>query len=302
MAEPPNNLAYQIAKFVQQLPKFQISDEMQATIKAAKALSNTLGEAFSRLANWYEHEGQAWLKTAVEAVSYYQRNSPHWLQTAVKLSDDSWFAGPCIGASDLFTLMDTAYRIPEMVDDVFMRFYSNEIDELSEELCGYFPSRAGIIRSAVDAHKAGNYNLSIPTFFSQTDGFCYDVHRSIFDGMRNTPVEVTKDASKRLHIQYDAMHIASQNEDFAINGFFLPILGKTPNIALGERQRHKNGYHGLNRNAVLHGEDTTYGTEINSLKAFSFMVFVAGFIQVYKEDMNNHLPLQAATRAHQDPL
>lgn len=300
MTEPSNNLAYQIAKFVQQLPKYQISDEMRNTIQAAKALAVTLNGTFSRLAKWYEHEGQVWLKTAVEAVTYYQQNVPHWRQTAVKLADESWFAGPCLGYSELLTLMDKAYRSPEMVDAVFMRFYSNEIDELSEELCRYFPARAGIIRSAVDAHKAGNYNLSIPTFFSQTDGFCYDVHRSLFGGTNINHAEVTKKPSKRLHIQFDAKHIESQNDDLAIGGFFLPILGKIPNIALGETQRHDNGYHGLNRNAVLHGEDTTYGTEINSLKAFSFMVFVAGFIYSYREEMNRHLPLQADKSSHQE--
>jgi hypothetical protein len=156
MADPFNNLAYQIAKLVQQLPKFKIPDEMQATLKATKALSNTLGGAFSRLANWYEHEGQVWLKTVGEVVAYYHQNVPNWRQAAVKLADECWFAGPGLRYSDLITLMDTAYRTPESVDDVFMHFYSNKIDELSEELCSYFPSRAGIIRAAVDAHKAGN--------------------------------------------------------------------------------------------------------------------------------------------------
>jgi hypothetical protein len=36
----------------------------------------------------------------------------------------------------------------------------------------------------------------------------------------------------------------------------------------------------LNRHQVMHGESSDYGTEINSLKAFSFLVFVGAHLPV----------------------
>lgn len=283
----PNQLLEQIAKYTQRLAVNKLPEDVRTTIAAAQSLFKRFEGATRGLAERYDPELFSWLKVAASAATYYQRNIPNWHQTAEKLADDSWFIGPCIAVSDCLTLVDTAYQFPEMVDDAFMRFYSDEIDNLSDELCGYFPARAGVIRAAVDAHKAGNYALSIPVFFSQTDGFCYDVNRSLFDGKGNDLRAVKADPTKRIHIKHDAQHLSKQREEVGMGGFFLPILGKIPNIALGELQRKKVGYHGLNRNSVLHGEDAQYGTEINSLKAFSFMVFIAGFVHAYQEEMGD---------------
>ena len=35
----------------------------------------------------------------------------------------------------------------------------------------------------------------------------------------------------------------------------------------------------LNRHAVLHGYDTNFGTELNSLKAYSLLLFIVDFLE-----------------------
>jgi hypothetical protein len=156
----------------------------------------------------------------------------------------------------------------EALDEVFSSFYSEHIDYFLEELLKRYPSRGFAIRPAVNAHLRGEYALSVPVFFAQAEGILRDeTEQELFTKINNVSVYA---AGKRL-------------EPSEISNFFLyfddaiwaPLCGGLP-ITWGPAERKRAGYEGLNRNTTLHGIDLKYASEVNSLKSFSLLCYVAG--------------------------
>jgi hypothetical protein len=59
-----------------------------------------------------------------------------------------------------------------LVDEVMVNLFADEINIIEKNFIEKFPSRKAPIRAAIRAHKAQDYYLSIPVYFSQTEGIC----------------------------------------------------------------------------------------------------------------------------------
>jgi hypothetical protein len=126
-----------------------------------------------------------------------------------------------------------------------------------------FPHRERILDKAFDAHDSGNYDLSIPALFSQADGIGHDIFGVSIYSKRGDRREQIR---KRLGASVSSRIIEAYRE---IVTTLLPINADTDELSQFVSP--------LNRNGVMHGLHTDYGTEINALKAVSWLQYVCSF-------------------------
>jgi hypothetical protein len=125
-----------------------------------------------------------------------------------------------------------------------------------------YPLRADIICDAFNAHKRGEYSLSVPVFLIQAEGICMDI----------TKYPLYK---KRNKIPFIAEYVQKIPEPASI--FLYPFTQLLP-TTVSEKDRGLN-FKGLNRHQVLHGESVDYGTEKNSYKAISLLTYIANILK-----------------------
>jgi hypothetical protein len=130
-----------------------------------------------------------------------------------------------------------------------------------EKLTTRFPARAKAIIAAFDAHRRGEYYLSIPVFFAQTEGICKEIIGSRFFSVKKGKPTTTSWASAR-------------EQDDYVNLLLKPL------VEIGEARRiqEMGKPSGVNRHDVLHGDSLDYGTKVNSYKAFSLLTYIGGTI------------------------
>jgi hypothetical protein len=139
-------------------------------------------------------------------------------------------------------------------------FYRNHLDAIDRKICEKFPNRQKIIRDAFNAHRRGEYSLSIPVLFAQIDGISYEFFEKYFFKSENNKPQtsgIIKDKYK---------------EDQFGHEMSMPLREKSP-VNLNERERVQH-FTGLNRHLVMHGSSLDYDTEVNGLKAVSLIDYV----------------------------
>jgi hypothetical protein len=152
------------------------------------------------------------------------------------------------------------------VENGLVEYFENQLEEIEKSITTQFPHRAHIIRSAIKAHRDGNYYLSIPVLLAQTDGICKEVvDQYLF---------MKKDKKPRT-----AIYVEQLAADTYKAALLSPLAASMP-INASEYEREE-GFNLLNRHMVLHGESIDYGNQINGLKAVSLINYVS---QALKEN------------------
>jgi hypothetical protein len=131
------------------------------------------------------------------------------------------------------------------------------------ELAQAYPHRRAIVDAAFDAHLSGQYLVSIPVLLAQVDGICFDLANAHFFMGKERP-KVLAHA-----VEFAGSQIARA---------FLAPLESEMTIALSEKARPQ-GFTGLNRHMVLHGESVDYGTKENGLRAISLLNYMSQSLQ-----------------------
>jgi hypothetical protein len=145
------------------------------------------------------------------------------------------------------------------------------LDFIENRIVSKFPHRAKIINSAFSAHKRGEYELSIPIFFAQTDGICYEViNQHLFMRLRGEKKPST------------AIYVDSIASDTFRHALLSPLSQPLP-ISASKNERDES-FNELNRHQVMHGESFDYGTEINGLKSISLLNYVAHVLRLDDEN------------------
>lgn len=69
------------------------------------------------------------------------------------------------------------------------------------------------------------------------------------------------------------------------NHSIINLIGKETALNVDTRKEDNSNYFtNLNRHGVMHGLEVNYGTEVNSLRALSFLCFITDFYNRYKKD------------------
>jgi hypothetical protein len=149
------------------------------------------------------------------------------------------------------------------VDRFMVAHLRDDWGNVSDRIISSYPERKHVLEVAFRLHKDGNYVASVPLFLSQTGGIC----------AQNLGAYLFSDHEGRT------ARIQQEIEDSGnlLTNAFLEVLNTKTQF--GERissaGKSKKEL-APNRNGILHGsrKHLDYGTEINSLKAFSLLAFV----------------------------
>lgn len=186
------------------------------------------------------------------------------------LADFGWYL-PL--TSSIFLTYDWAKYIKSehngIVDQKMIELLNIHFEELFEEIVLNYPHRLNPLEAAFKAHNNENYFLSIPVFLAQSDGICEEITgKKLFGGKQK------KGSKEHKPNTFDWVN-SLQNDGKVLDAFLEPL-------------RHKEGLNkhiskvdniGFTRHSVLHGENNTYGTEINSYKAMSMLFYVSHLVQ-----------------------
>jgi len=186
---------------------------------------------------------------------------PRIKEALLLLGTHGWYMDEEWTIPDLYQLIKglSSGNIVE-AEHALIEHFESRTDDIEKSIVKRFPQREKIIRSAFNAHRREEYELSIPVILAQTDGICKElVNEFLF----------MKEDRKPCTAKY-VERIVSDTFEAA----FLSPLAQTLPIGASERERPE-GFNGLNRHMVMHGESLDYGNKTNSLKAISLINYVA---------------------------
>ena len=175
------------------------------------------------------------------------------------LMTHGWYLNPNLSLAQLDLLIKAFDEDPVEASAMLAEQLDSTLTEIQDSLESNLPDRRNILREAFYAHRTGLYNLSVPVFLSQADGMWRDhLGRNLFH--RGGPAEA-----------------AAEYEQQTSDGMTRSILDSfTSQIPLWMSEGDRGvDFNALNRHQVLHGESVDYGTREYSLKAISFLHFVA---------------------------
>jgi len=237
----------------------RMQEQMQKTLAPFRAFFEVI-----------QKQQEAWAKTIREM----QQMPAHFKKAQAYLFGRGWYLGAAMtfpGAKILAKLVDEGKH--GQIESEMQGWATSRIDDVLADVEKHFPSRLGIVKDAIDAHKAGKYTLSVPVLLAQADGLAREiVETSLFYG--NPRKQFRKFQGKLGR----------------------PALGPTLDMLLTPMQFHsafeeksKQAISGTrdrlaNRDEVMHGTQTDYASVGNSLRAVLLIDYLLGI----KDMLDSH--------------
>ncbi|EGD49590.1 hypothetical protein Cpap_4028 [Ruminiclostridium papyrosolvens DSM 2782] len=165
----------------------------------------------------------------------------------------------------------TFYR-KELLEDVLNEWSKRKI----------LQDRLDILKNIIDAHISGKYSLAVPVLLAQIEGviakgFCHkgQMHEPCYKAYINEIL------SFNPHNGYNILI-----SDFFVNSMMVDFTYGEP---VGSK---------TSRHAILHGADTNYGTEENSLKLILFLDYIQSKFQYFSCNSSNVYHLAGCNMVH----
>lgn len=157
-------------------------------------------------------------------------------------------------------------KTKELIDHLFIHLYG--ADEINRLYNGWeknilLKSRLAILREGLDAHLRKHFNASVCTILPQIEGVIRDMIPSTIKNINRKELEYAVDDI-----------VDSKDFNQATREFYFKFIL--------HRFDHGKELPVLSRHAILHGEDTNFGTEVKSLKAILLFDFLQEKIAEYK--------------------
>ena len=170
------------------------------------------------------------------------------------------------------------------VEAAMSRFARGQADETERLLGERFPARTAILADAFAAHRERRYTLSIPVLLAQADGIGCEIlgrPRQFFKSKRPK-------ALKGKLAEFELF-----GEPYTPWGVFAEMLGQLDgNLSIevdtdrrDERRRIEEWFCPLNRHGVLHGIDTDYPSEANSLRCVLLLRYLLDADRILREQI-----------------
>lgn len=242
----------------------QLPDAQKAIQEALKPIAVRFLEDISAFAEW-----QKWVDEFPDRTC----------KELLILGRHGWYFDPEMtdpGLSEVAKAFE-AGEIEE-ANAVLAQHFEERIDEIEESTAKSFPHREKLIRAAFNAHRRGEYELSIPVLFAQADGICKDIANGYLFRRKNKKPEVAR--------RVDQVAPSTLTE-----AFWSPLTQVLPIYA--SEQERSDGFDGLNRHMVVHGDSLNYGTKLNGLRAISLISYVAYVLtgeEVVDSQLTDHAP------------
>lgn len=216
---------------------------VQAITKAKEFIAFKMENPYKKL-----KEGEDQLKDNIAKV-------------VIELSKYGWYANYSFSLIDL----TEAYQLLKKkgigeLDEYMSAKIIEQYANIKKTLLERHVDRRKPLEAAFRAHEMKEFFLSIPVWFAQTDGVSKDLTQLQFF-LNNNKDHSPKVASWAKETPKIWMHIA----------LCAALLDK------GAFQKHYSQPNEIDitRHAVLHGESNDYGSELNSLKAISLIMYIS---------------------------
>ena len=206
---------------------------------------------------------------------------PEKSKTAMTLaSSKGWFFGWNDGLQSLMELVEKLVVTQSAdIDTVMAAYYRANMQPFADELTSKYPTRAPVIKAAVKAHLSlgcDGYILCIPVFIAQADGLLTEITKvksAMMKDGKSQELQASKALREKLATDQKSLDLLHPILMLHESDFMKSVTARR--IAA---QTSGDSFPALNRHQVMHGESSDYGTEINSLKAFSFLVCVGAHL------------------------
>ncbi|QQL44055.1 hypothetical protein [Sulfuriroseicoccus oceanibius] len=214
-----------------------------------------------RMREWNAELNESFTQIA-EGFQRIQKAFPEDIRV---LSQNGWFISfwhtPITGLTPVAHLFSNGDA--EQGHEAMCRHFSDVLDGVEEDLVKRNPRRAEILTKAFRAHRDQDYELSVPVFLAQADGIASE--------MLGVSV-YTRHSSKRKKMaeaieQLDPKGLEDPMLRLVIGD--LPITASTTSEEYSDKS--------LNRHAIIHGIDVSYGTKLNSYRALSWLQYASYF-------------------------
>jgi hypothetical protein len=275
------DLANEIGRTFQSISKWtnEYQTQIDGIARSLQDIGAQIGEAFTQLQKNWEQAIGPMLEDIHRGFEARLKAYPNLSPRLEILAKRGWFISLFFGLSEFDQIaMAVGDTDNKGLEAILCKTYSESIEEHVTSILREFPEREFVIKPALDAHLRGEFALSVPVFFSQADGIAYAaIGKHLFsktegkDGIfRFASAEIEKLKDQSDDGSFDLIRIIHL-------ALWHPLTDHQP-IAYSSTKREAENYDGLNRHMVLHGESLDYATEENSLKAFSFLSYVASLL------------------------
>jgi archaellum component FlaC len=197
-----------------------------------------------------------------ERLKIYTEKTPEHL---LLIAQQGWFIDL---ESELNLPSRVAYKIQDRefddADALLIDYYNENLDLIFERLVNRHPNRKEILVQIMKAYRDKSYSMLIPVVLTQVDGICFDFTKAKFfiKERKNYLPQVTSEIEKLAGNFLDIYLSPLQNQT--------PIMAREQDISLFPCH--------LNRHEILHGINTEYGSEINSLKVISLLKYISDLL------------------------
>lgn len=201
-----------------------------------------------------------------------------------KAAETGWFVSGQLGFSSFNRLIFFMAQSTD-IDKVFIDIYSSEIIDLCKMISSDYPRREKMLSECLLAHNSGMYYLSTMGFLSLADGLFHDSFKcSIFQ--RAPYIKMAKESICQLKKDKDRVSNVFNDYFIIYDMYFNALSVLEDKLCIAYSQEMRDGQleylSSINRHVIVHGEDTEYGTRVNSLKSFSFLCFLYDLIDILR--------------------
>ncbi|WP_175991562.1 hypothetical protein [Bacillus sp. Marseille-Q1617] len=198
---------------------------------------------------------------------YAEETKDTLLKARISLLENGWINVLTMGDETLIGLIieveeNETPDIDDEINDFMIRFIDEEKINfilLSWEGKEWLKKRREILKSTINAHLRKEYVLSVPILLAQFEGIVRDVIPHNHQKKKLTNFHIRK-YLKKLHDEKGGIDLSNVFDKFLEENIHSSFTTGEP--------LNSN----LSRNAILHGEDTKYGSEINSLKLICLLI------------------------------
>jgi len=254
VSEPKDETAQNTAPLQLQQQLLNIGTAVRATLEQIeRSITESIEETVRQI--------QETTRTLLEELPQAAR------EALTILGQHGWYLDPEMSLPELAPLAESLQRGDSTdAERSLADHYRVRLPQIKQELVSWYPARAGIIMPGFEAHRRGEYVLSIPVLLAQADGICKErLGVSLYSRQKRNGPPVTAKAIKKQEL--DPIEAAMLH----------PLEIPLP-ISASENEL-KRLLNVLNRHEVLHGISVDYGTEVNSLKAISLLYYVASVLR-----------------------
>ena len=176
------------------------------------------------------------------------------------IAELGWFPHPSIFVGGEL-IADAISKGSGAVEGLLIKVFRDKLTSIESELIDLYPERQHLLRQGFEAHRQEQYGLSILMFLAQADGIAKDKRsKSVF--MKKEREKIPGSGEK-------------PEKPAAISSAFR-LLFKEDTLPIWVSENNRSStFCGFNRHQVMHGESINYDTEENSLKAVSFLCWLA---------------------------